>query len=113
MGWFDIIKNIRKKKDTNKLEIKETAADDLNKAALDLTKKLSFSDEEKKERIAGLTLRERDTYFLLINGFTLKEAAEQLGIKYSTVNTYATRIYKKLNVNTRSELIINYRNIQI
>lgn len=47
----------------------------------------------------------------LLEGYTLKETANQLGIGYSTANTYQTAIYRKLHVNSRAELIINYRNI--
>jgi DNA-binding CsgD family transcriptional regulator len=76
-----------------------------------LAKKLPLSDKEKEERVLSLTARERDVYLLLIEGFTLKEAAEQASIKYSTAKTHMTEIYRKLNVNTRDELIINYRDI--
>jgi DNA-binding CsgD family transcriptional regulator len=62
------------------------------------------------KRIGLLTPREYELFLLLIEGFTLKESAKQLSIKYSTANTHMTNIYKKLNVNSRSELIINYRN---
>ncbi|PKM54220.1 MAG: hypothetical protein CVV00_09170 [Firmicutes bacterium HGW-Firmicutes-5] len=71
-------------------------------------KLLNLSYEEKSERIDNLSARERETYLLLLEGFTLKECAKQMGIKYSTVNTYTTAVYKKLKVNTRAELIINY-----
>jgi len=74
-------------------------------------KKLIISNEEKTELTQSLTPRERDTYLLLLGGYTLKETAKQLGIVYSTVNTYQTSIYRKLHVNSRAELIINYRDI--
>ncbi|NCB62468.1 MAG: LuxR family transcriptional regulator [Clostridia bacterium] len=57
----------------------------------------------------GLTPRERDVFRLLLEGYTLQETADQLGVKYSTANTHMTAIYKKLGVNTRAELIIRYR----
>lgn len=71
-------------------------------------KLLNLSYEEKSESIDNLSAQERETYLLLLEGFTLKECAKQMGIKYSTVNTYTTAVYKKLKVNTRAELIINY-----
>ena len=37
--------------------------------------------------IARLSERERETFQLLLEGFTLKECAKQMGIKYPTVNT--------------------------
>ncbi|MGI6679675.1 MAG: helix-turn-helix transcriptional regulator [Dehalobacterium sp.] len=67
--------------------------------------------EDKQSKVGKLTPRERDLYLLLLEGFTLKECAKQLSIKYSTANTHMTAIYKKLGVNTRAELIINYRGI--
>ncbi|MPN05573.1 hypothetical protein SDC9_152824 [bioreactor metagenome] len=64
---------------------------------------------EPFERLTLLTPRERDLFLLLLEGYTLKESAKQLSVKYSTANTHMTGIYKKLNVNTRAELIIRYR----
>lgn len=69
--------------------------------------KLSF--RELSERLSLLTPRERDLFLLLLEGYTLKESAKQLSVKYSTANTHMTGIYKKLNVNSRAELIIRYR----
>ncbi|HEX3026052.1 MAG TPA: helix-turn-helix transcriptional regulator [Clostridia bacterium] len=73
--------------------------------------KLSISDEEKSLFMDLLTPRERDTCLLLLEGYTLKETAKRLGIGYSTANTYQTALYRKLHINTRAELIINYRDI--
>lgn len=64
---------------------------------------------EKQELIARLTPREHDLYLLLLEGFTLKESAKHLSIKYSTANTHMSAIYRKLGVKSRAELIINYR----
>lgn len=61
--------------------------------------------------VAQLTPREHDLYLLLLEGFTLKESAKQLGVKYSTANTHMTGIYRKLGVRSRAELIINYRDV--
>ena len=58
-----------------------------------------------------LTPREHDLFLLLLEGFTLKECAERLNVKYSTANTHMTSIYKKLAVNSRAELIIRYRRL--
>jgi DNA-binding CsgD family transcriptional regulator len=66
------------------------------------------TEEGRLKRIMSLTPREHDLFLLLLEGFTLKESAKQLSVKYSTANTHMTSIYKKLNVNSRAELIINY-----
>lgn len=73
--------------------------------------KQNMKEEDKKKRVSILTPREYELYLLLIEGFTLKESAEKLSIKYSTANTHMTGVYKKLGVNSRAELIINYRYI--
>lgn len=70
-------------------------------------------EDDKQKQVSQLTPREHDLYLLLIEGFTLKESAKELSIKYSTANTHMTGIYKKLGVKSRAELIINYRNINI
>ena len=76
-----------------------------------LSKKLPLSDKEKEERVQSLTACEREVFFLLIEGFALKEAAEQAGIEYSTAKNHMAEIYRKLNVKGRDELIINYMDI--
>lgn len=68
--------------------------------------------DEKQIRVQKLTPREHDLYLLLLEGYTLKESAMQLSIKYSTANTHMSGVYKKLGVNSRAELIINYRGIR-
>jgi DNA-binding NarL/FixJ family response regulator len=74
-------------------------------------KKLNLSPSEKAKLVESLTPREKETFFILLEGYSLKEAAKQLEVEYSTVNTYQTAIYRKLCVNSRAELIINYRDI--
>lgn len=71
-------------------------------------KKLNIGREEKIRLISSLTQREKSTFLLLLEGYTLKETACRMGIGYSTANTYQTAVYRKLNVNSRAELIINY-----
>lgn len=73
-------------------------------------KQPSMIQGERQEKVSQLTPREHELYLLLLEGFTLKESAKHLTIKYSTANTHMTSIYKKLGVNSRAELIINYRN---
>lgn len=67
-----------------------------------------FSADEPFDRIYLLSPREYELFLLLLEGYTLKESAKQLSIKYSTANTHMTSVYKKLNVNSRAELIIKY-----
>jgi DNA-binding CsgD family transcriptional regulator len=71
----------------------------------------SSTENEKKELIAQLTPREYDVYIQLLEGYTLKEAAKRLSIKYSTANSHMSGIYRKLHIKSIAELIINYRSI--
>ena len=64
---------------------------------------------ERDTKLASLTKRERELLLLLLEGCTLKEAAGALSVQYSTANTHMTSLYKKLGVNSRPELIIQYR----
>lgn len=66
----------------------------------------------ESEQTLDLTARELDVFRLLLEGYTLQETANQLGVKYSTANTHMTAIYRKLGVNSRAELIIRYRDFE-
>ena len=48
--------------------------------------------------------REKEVCALLLQGYTLRQISGILKLGYPTVNTYYTAIYRKLNINSRSEL---------
>ena len=52
-----------------------------------------------------MTERERDVLILLAKGFSYSESSEFLGCGVSTVQTHVKRIYRKLNVNSKSEAV--------
>ena len=56
-----------------------------------------------------LAPRERQVLEQLVNGLSQKEIAAELAIGVSTVNTYIQRIYEKLHVRTRREIIARYK----
>lgn len=60
---------------------------------------------EQTLRRAPLTPRERDVVSLLVAGFSTREIATETGLTVSTVNTYLKRIFSKLGVHSRVELI--------
>ena len=62
--------------------------------------------------LSGLPPRETDVFLLLLEGYTLRETAALLGVKYSTANTHMTAVYKKLEVNSPAEPIIRYRDFE-
>lgn len=67
------------------------------------------SDDSKGEKLDTLTSREGQLLALLLEGMTLRQAADSMSIKYPTANTHINSIYKKLGVSSRAELIIKYR----
>ena len=52
-----------------------------------------------------LTPRERQVLELLVEGYSYKETAARLGISIGTVGTYVNRIYEKLHVSCRREMV--------
>ncbi len=71
---------------------------------------LSSSESKRKARFSlddtNLSPREKQVVILLLRGMTLRQAAPELGLTFSTVSTYSKSIYKKLGINSRSELFI-------
>ena len=53
-----------------------------------------------------LTPRESEVLTFLSKGFTIKEIAQLMGIKWFTVNDHIKSIYKKLNVSSRAEAAV-------
>lgn len=64
------------------------------------------TDEDKKVRLidSGLSKRESEIAVEILNGLSYKGVSEKLNISLSTVQTHITKIYKKLNVNSKIEL---------
>ena len=70
-----------------------------------------FVDREAKDGaarvdpLAALSRRERQVAIALVRGRTRNETADDLGIKPGSVATLAKRIYRKLGVSSRVELV--------
>lgn len=60
----------------------------------------------------SLSKREMEVCKLLLQGYTLRQISAILSIAYSTVNTYCTCAYRKLNINSRTELLIMFKDYQ-
>jgi DNA-binding CsgD family transcriptional regulator len=69
------------------------------------------STQEEGEAIAalvqdhGVTQREREVMELIVQGKSNKEIEEQLCISFSTVKNHAYSLYRKLDVNSRAQLM--------
>ena len=61
---------------------------------------------EQKPDHERLTPRESEVLTYLSKGFTIKEIASLMGIKWFTVNDHIKSIYKKLNVSSRAEAAV-------
>jgi DNA-binding CsgD family transcriptional regulator len=61
---------------------------------------------EAKLKDYKLTPAEMEVCLLLLDGYTLRQVSGLLSKAYSTINTYCTSIYRKLNINSRTELLL-------
>ncbi|MEA4920345.1 MAG: helix-turn-helix transcriptional regulator [Clostridiaceae bacterium] len=57
----------------------------------------------------ALSKREVEVCDLLLQGYTLRQISAILPIAYSTVNTYCTSAYRKLGINSRTELLLKFK----
>ncbi len=73
--------------------------------------KAGITETVKQDRVMQLAPREYELYLLLLEGYTLNESAKKLCVKYAMANTHMNAIYRKLGVNSRAELIINYHTV--
>lgn len=60
-----------------------------------------------------LSRRETEVCKLLLQGYTLRQVSGILSIAYSTVNTHCTSAYRKLGINSRTELLLLFQNIPV
>ncbi len=58
-----------------------------------------------------LTTREEQILSIFARGLTYSEAAEVLGVSTHTVSDFVKKIYRKLNVHSRSEAVFEARNM--
>jgi len=66
----------------------------------------SLSPEAKKIIETRLTEKEKETLYLVLNGFTNSAIAEKLSITQRTVKAHISSIFTKLHVNDRLALVL-------
>ncbi|MBM6619187.1 response regulator [Bacillus suaedaesalsae] len=73
-----------------------------------MTKKLLNLHQQKKqeENENALTEREKEVLQCLVEGLSNKEIADKLFISDKTVKIHVSKIFKKLNVKSRSQVVI-------
>lgn len=62
--------------------------------------------DEFAENTKRLSPAERSVFDLYVKGYAAKEIAEELCLSINTIKTHSKRIYIKLNVSTREELLL-------
>ena len=61
--------------------------------------------QQLQDRLASLTPRERDVLLPLVQGYTTREIAEQLGVSAKTVDLYRARVMKRMQAQTLPDLV--------
>jgi DNA-binding NarL/FixJ family response regulator len=72
----------------------------------------STTDNEVDCPTATLTQREQDLFHLLCQGTSFRTIANQLHLSEQSARNYASQIYQKLGVASKSELMARYRQIK-
>ncbi|MEA5259134.1 response regulator transcription factor [Arcicella aquatica] len=76
-----------------------------------LFSRIAHKTKEKETIIEGvLTKRELEVVDYLLKGQSYKEIADKLFISYSTVNDHIKKIYSKLEINSKGELLALFIN---
>jgi len=63
-----------------------------------------------QSRLGNLSPKEKEVLHVLSKGATNIQIAKQLNLSVNTVKTHLKHMYKKCNVNSRTELIIKLGN---
>jgi DNA-binding NarL/FixJ family response regulator len=61
--------------------------------------------KKNKNPLYDLSLQERKIFSLILNGKSNKEISEELNIGLSTVKSHVNRIYSKLEIKTRKDVL--------
>lgn len=59
-----------------------------------------------KQKLNTLSDREREVFFLIAKGMTNGEIAKKCFISLDTVKSHTRRLYKKLGIKNRSQIVI-------
>lgn len=69
-------------------------------------------NENIENRIKALTPREKEVFYMLLKGMKAKEIALESSISIWGANYFVKQIYRKLDVNSKTELILRYFNFR-
>ncbi len=60
------------------------------------------------DAVMTLTLREKEVFYMLLKGMKAREIASKISISLCGANYFIKQIYRKLDVNSKIELVIRY-----
>ena len=60
------------------------------------------------DAVITLTPREKEVFYMLLKGMKAKEIATEFSITVWGANYFIKQIYRKLNVNSKTELVLRY-----
>lgn len=66
---------------------------------------------QKYPELTALTKREFDVFAQLLTDKTQVQIAADLYVSHSSVHFHCKNIYKKLNINSRRQLLIKYKDV--
>lgn len=77
-----------------------------------MTMKQKNSGDKGMDPVATLTPREKHIFYMLLEGMKAREIALKESISISGVQYFTKRIYKKLGVNSKIQLVLKYYNLR-
>jgi two-component system response regulator FixJ len=73
--------------------------------SFDASRSGSQGHAQLQARLLTLTPRERDVLLPLVQGYTTREIAEQLGVSAKTVDLYRSRVMKRMQADHLPDLV--------
>lgn len=70
--------------------------------------KKNIKDFSGVNAVMTLTRREKEVFYMLLEGMKAKEIASKASISIWGANYFIKQIYRKLGVNSKTELILQY-----
>jgi DNA-binding NarL/FixJ family response regulator len=79
---------------------------------IDFSGKKPLKKRRRRGELSRLSSKETEVLKCLVDGDSYKGVGERLDIKMDTVRTHIRRIYRKLQVNSRTEAVVKYVSAQ-
>ena len=70
--------------------------------------KKNIKNISRADAVKTLTKREKEVFYMLLEGMKAREIASKASISIWGANYFIKQIYRKLGVNSKTELILQY-----